>query len=38
MGGQLLADVMHVEYQPIEFALADNNIHSRKAIMTAEKW
>jgi len=35
MGGQLLADVVHVEYQPIEFSVADNSIHSRKAVMTA---
>ena len=35
MGGQLLADVVRVEYQPIEFSVADNNVHSRKAIMTA---
>src|SRR5258707_2659598 len=35
MGGQLLADVVHVEYQPIEFSLADNSVHSRKAVMKA---
>jgi hypothetical protein len=35
MGGQLLADVVRVEYQPIEFSVADNSVHSRKAIMTA---
>jgi hypothetical protein len=35
MGGQLLADVMRVEYQPIEFSLADNSVHSRKAVMSA---
>jgi hypothetical protein len=35
MGGQLLADVVRVEYQPIEFSLADNSVHSRKAVMTA---
>ena len=35
MGGQLLADVVHIEYQPIEFAVADNNVHTRKAVMTA---
>jgi hypothetical protein len=37
MGGQLLADVVHVEYQPIEFAMADNNVHTRQAVMTAGK-
>ncbi len=37
MGGQLLADVVRVEYQPIELSVADNNIHSRKAVMTAGK-
>ena len=35
MGGQLLADVVRVEFQPIDFTVADNNIHSRKAVMTA---
>lgn len=35
MGGQLLADVVHVEYQPIEFQVADNSVHSRKATMSA---
>jgi hypothetical protein len=35
MGGQLLADVVHVAYQPIEFSMADNSIHSRKAMMSA---
>jgi len=35
MGGDLLADVVHVEYQPISFALADNSIHSMKAEMKA---
>jgi len=35
MGGQLLADVVHIEYQPIEFQAADNSIHSRKVVMSA---
>jgi len=35
MGGQLLADVVRVEYQPIGFALADNSVHSMKATMQA---
>lgn len=35
MGGKLLADVVRVEYQPIEFSIADNNIHSAKAVMSA---
>jgi hypothetical protein len=35
MGGQLLADVVRVEYQPIAFSLAGNSVHSRKAVMTA---
>jgi hypothetical protein len=35
MGGQLLADVVRVEYQPIALSLGDNSVHSRKAIMTA---
>jgi hypothetical protein len=37
MGGKLLADVVHVEYQAIEFSLADNSIHSGKAMMSAGK-
>ena len=35
MGGDLLADVVRVEYQPIEFSLKDNSVHSRAATMTA---
>jgi len=35
MGGTLLADVVRVEYQPIDFALADNSIHTMKATMVA---
>lgn len=35
MGGQLLADVVHVAYQPIEFSMGDNSIHSRNAVMSA---
>ena len=35
MGGKLLADVVHVEYQPIEFSMGDGSIHSRKAMMSA---
>ena len=37
MGGQLLADVVKVEYQPIDFSMADNSVHSRTATMTAGK-
>ncbi|HYL35302.1 MAG TPA: DUF1326 domain-containing protein [Bryobacteraceae bacterium] len=35
MGGKLLADVVRVEYQPIEFSLAGNSVHSGKAVMHA---
>ena len=35
MGGKLLADVVRVEYQPIEFSAKDGNIHSMQATMTA---
>jgi hypothetical protein len=35
MGGQLLADVVRIEYQPIDFALANNSIHTMKATMVA---
>jgi hypothetical protein len=35
MGGQLLASVVKVEFEPIEFSMADNSIHSRKAMMKA---
>ncbi len=34
MGGQLLADVVRVEYQPIQFS-TEGSIHSRKAVMQA---
>jgi len=37
MAGQLLADIVRVEYQPIEFSMADNSVHSHKALMTAGK-
>ena len=35
MGGQLLADVVRVEYEPIQFSVADNSVHTRKAVMSA---
>jgi len=35
MGGQLLADVVRVDYQPIQFAAQNGNIHSMSASMTA---
>ena len=35
MGGELLADVVRVEYQPISFSAANGTIHSMKAQMTA---
>jgi hypothetical protein len=35
MGGSLLSDVVRVEYRPIEFSMADNSVHSMKAVMTA---
>ena len=35
MGGALLADVVRVEYQPIQLSLQDNSVHSRVATMTA---
>ena len=35
MGGDLLQDVVKVEYQPIELAFADGNMHSRQASLTA---
>src|SRR5581483_479499 len=34
-GGDLLADVVRVESQPITFSAADNNIHSMRAEMVA---
>lgn len=33
MGGGLLSDVVRVDYRPISFTLADNSIHSTKAVM-----
>ncbi len=35
MGGDLLADVVRIEYQPIGFALANGSIHTMKATMVA---
>ncbi len=35
MGGDLLADVVRVEFQPIEFSMKDNSVHSRFATMQA---
>ena len=35
MGGQLLADVVRIEYQPIGFTMADNSIHTMRATMVA---
>ena len=35
MAGDLLQDVVRVDYQPIELTFADNDIHSMKANLTA---
>jgi hypothetical protein len=35
MGGDLLQDVVRVEYQPVDFTLENNNVHSAKATLTA---
>jgi hypothetical protein len=35
MGGDLLADVVRIEYQPIEFDVANNNVHAAKARLNA---
>ncbi|MGI8744206.1 MAG: DUF1326 domain-containing protein [Bryobacteraceae bacterium] len=35
MGGDLLADVVRVDFQPIEFWMKDNSVHSRFATMKA---
>lgn len=35
MGGQLLSDVVKVDFQPIDFSMAGNSVHSAKATMTA---
>jgi hypothetical protein len=35
MGGSLLEDVVRVEYRPITFSMADNSVHSMKAVMQA---
>ncbi len=35
MAGKLLADVVRIEYQPIEMAIAGDNVHSARATMTA---
>ena len=35
MGGDLLQDVVRVEYQPIELSFANDDLHSMKATLTA---
>ncbi|HYP04763.1 MAG TPA: DUF1326 domain-containing protein [Bryobacteraceae bacterium] len=35
MGGDLLQDIVRVEYQPVDIAFENNDIHSRKATLTA---
>ena len=35
MGGELLQDVVRVEYQPIDLTLANGDLHSMKATLTA---
>jgi hypothetical protein len=35
MGGDLLQEVVQVEYQPIELTFAEGNLHSRQASLTA---
>jgi hypothetical protein len=35
MGGDLLQDVVRVEYQPVELTFEDNNVHSRVAKLSA---
>jgi hypothetical protein len=35
MAGDLLQDVVRVEYQPIDFAFANDDVHSMKATLTA---
>src|SRR4051794_39186818 len=35
MGGNLMRDVVGVEYQPVRIAFENNDLHSRKATLTA---
>jgi hypothetical protein len=35
MGGDLLQNIVRVDYQPVTFAFADNNLHSGRATLTA---
>ena len=35
MGGDLLADIVKIEYQPIELTFANNDMHSMKATLSA---
>jgi hypothetical protein len=35
MGGLLLADIVRVEYRPIDFTRDGNNVHSAKVVMSA---
>ncbi len=38
LGGDLLQDVVRVVYRPVEFNVADGNIHSSKATLAASEW
>ncbi len=38
LGGDLLQDVVRVVYRPVEFNVADGNIHSSKATLAAGEW
>src|SRR5258708_36121881 len=37
MGGELVSEIVRVEYQPIAFSMADGSVHSRRLTMTAGK-
>jgi hypothetical protein len=37
MGGDLLSEIVGVEYQPISFSMKDGSVHSRRLTMTAGK-
>jgi hypothetical protein len=35
MGGELLEDIVRVEYKPVDITFENNDVHSRSAILTA---
>jgi hypothetical protein len=38
MGGDLLQDIVRVEYQPVDLKFENDNLHSAKGTLTAGSW